>query len=88
MMRDGWRSKPRRRVVMKLEVGADSWEDLEETLQAILFRLAERKRRSEAALNITSGGYSSGFTLEADEDPTVDHDSYAAWLGVRSSPDP
>lgn len=69
-------TSPRRRVVLKLEVGADSWRDLEGALNAVRHRLAEREQRGEERVLTTSGGVSFGFHLEADEDPDVDHDSY------------
>lgn len=67
---------PRRRIKITLTLGADSWDEAVRALHGIEHRLAEAQDREEPKIAVTSGGYGSGYHLEADEDPTIDHDSY------------
>lgn len=65
---------PRRRIVMRLEIGADSWEELEIALANAATSVAMGQMRSTGA----SGGVASGSSWEADEDETITHESYFA----------
>lgn len=69
-------SFPRRRIVCKIELGADSWQEAAAALDSIAFRLYEAKERNEQEVSVTSGGPSSGWTLKADEKPEITHESY------------
>jgi hypothetical protein len=70
----------RRRVAVLLQLGADSWEDVERAFTDMATRVALGEMRGVC----TSGGYSWGFHYEASEDESVTHDSYfaalTAWL--------
>lgn len=70
----------RRRVRMVLDLHADDWDELTAALDGVQVRIAEAKMRGEATVGITSGGYSSGFRLDIDEDESVTGDSYRAAL--------
>ncbi len=65
---------PRRRVVIKLEIGADTWEDAQYALNSLANDIA--MRRSLPPWSV-SGGYSVGWTLSSSEDETITHDSWA-----------
>ena len=65
----------RRRVVLKLEVGADSWRELQYALNSLATEIAMNGRLSPWAV---SGGYSSGWNFTANEDENITHDGWAA----------
>ncbi|SLJ86874.1 hypothetical protein SAMN06295987_101397 [Novosphingobium mathurense] len=65
---------PRRRIVLNLEAGADSWEDLRDLLRRLETELA---MRGSLPPSMVSGGYSSGFILTADEDESITRESWA-----------
>lgn len=74
------RTVPRRRWRMDLSLDADTLADMIGALQHISHRLLEAEYRREPQVRVTSGGYSSGFTLAVDEDPDMDHDRYVVAL--------
>lgn len=80
---------PRRRVVCTIELGADSWQEAAAALDNIAFRLHEARERKEEIVSVTSGGPSSGWTLDADEKPEITHESYIkeieAWLAAKKA---
>ena len=65
---------PRRRVVVKLQIGADSWEELRGIFRGLETRLVVDGRLSATCI---SGGYSSGYIMESNEDESITHDSWA-----------
>ncbi len=63
----------RRRWVLEIKLGADTYEDL----TASLVELAnDLDRRPPAPINIVSGSPSAGYIATGDEEPTVTHESY------------
>lgn len=64
--------RPRRRVVVTLDLGADSWDEVASALDQIAFEVAAGKMRGSAC----SGGPSSGYTWSANEDESVTHETY------------
>lgn len=68
--------KPRRRIKLTLELGADSWRDAEIALEHIAYRIREADHLGQPEVQVVSGGGSSGYQLHADEDPDITHDSY------------
>jgi len=68
--------RPRRRVRLTLDLGADSWNDLASALLGIAIRIDEAIERKEERVNIVSGSPSSGFLLHVDEDETITHESF------------
>lgn len=64
--------KPRRRVVLKLDLGADDREAAIRELENI----AREMRRGHMWGNSCVGGYSVGYSMEISEDKTITHDSY------------
>lgn len=79
--------RPRRRFVLKLSLGADSYEEM----TSALYNIAREFDRREIGKDMASGSPSSGFSLEWSEDESVTHDSYMAaideYLGTQSSND-
>ena len=67
--------KPRRRVKIELRMGADSWKDAADTLECIATEIRLGKHCNGP---IISGGYTTGYAWEADEDESITHDSYQA----------
>lgn len=65
-------TKPRRRVMMTLKLGADSRDDMIRALEQMAFEMRQGYLLGET----TSGGYSSGYSLKVTEDSTITHDSY------------
>ena len=80
---------PRRRVVCKIKLGADSWQEAAAALDDIAFRLHEAKEKIEGQVSVSSGGPSSGWTLEADENRWITHESYITevetWLAAKKA---
>lgn len=78
---------PRRRVVCKIEIGADSWREAANALDAIAFRLWEANDKKEPQVSVVSGGPTSGWSLDGDEDMGISHETYIgsieAWLAER-----
>lgn len=78
---------PRRRIICTIELGADSWKDAAAALDDIAFRLHEAREKIEERVSVSSGGPSSGWTLDADERAEITHDSYMteieAWLAEK-----
>lgn len=70
--------KPRRRIVMKATIEADSWDDLRGHIRDVLTQLHMDGRLSRCSV---SGGYASGHIIEIDEDPEISHDSWFAEIG-------
>ena len=66
------RERPRRRFVLNLKLGADSYEEL----SSALYNIAREFDRHEIGKDMASGSPSSGFSLEWSEDESVTHDSY------------
>lgn len=67
--------RPRRRVVLKLDLEADSWEDAERALHSLRTEIAMSGSLSKGCV---SGGYSSGWHYTTSEDESITHDSWAA----------
>lgn len=78
---------PRRRVRLRLDLGADSWDEAVRSLEGITLRVAEADARREASIDCTSGSPGAGFRLTGDEDAAVTHESYFeavdVWLAER-----
>lgn len=72
--------KPRRRVKVTIELQADSWRAAEDELEGIGYRLAVARHHNEKRLSVTVGGVSAGYTIDADEDETITHESYIVAL--------
>lgn len=70
--------KPRRRVVIDLKLHADSWSAAIDELDEIKLRLGMARDYGSHPIILTSGGYNTGYTLNADEDATITHASYMA----------
>lgn len=68
------RERPRRRFVLKLNLGADSYEEM----SSALYNIAREFDRHEIGKDMASGSPSSGFSLEWSEDESVTHHSYMA----------
>lgn len=73
---------PRRRFRLVLDLHADNRDELDRVLTSLSFAVHD-----DSVTERTSGGFSSGYHLELDEDPAVDHTSYvqalAAWHQER-----
>lgn len=74
MISDEKIEKPRRRIVMRLDVGADDWESLSSTLDHLS---RECLREGGLSKSVVSGGYSAGFIMTCDIDETITHDTWA-----------
>ena len=71
--------KPRRRIVMRAKIEADSWEDLYGHLRSIVTEMAcDREYRLPSSS--ISGGYSSGRIILCSEDQDMTHDKWASDL--------
>lgn len=68
-------SDVRRRIVVDLKIGADSWDDIRGLFRHLETELAMHGRLSKSCV---SGGYTSGYILTSDEDESITHDSWAA----------
>ena len=65
---------PRRRVVLELSVGGDSWQDIQFALKSLQTEIAMSGSLSTSCV---SGGYSSGWNFTSSEDESITHDSWA-----------
>lgn len=65
---------PRRRVVIELKLGADSWEDAADALHDLARQFDMGERRDCTVLQ--TGGARFGYTCLLNEDPFITHDSY------------
>jgi hypothetical protein len=72
---------PRRRVVIGLELGADSWDDAARVLEQVALQIRMGQMRGPGV----SGGPATGYIYDASEDETVTHDSYFEALAVRNA---
>lgn len=63
----------RRRVRFNLKLEADSWDECWKALDHIATEVARGNLRGP---NAASGGPASGYTLTADEDESITHESY------------
>lgn len=68
--------EPKRRIQIRLELGADSWEHAAEALRSIALEIDQGYCRGESV----SGGYTSGYVCSATEDPSVSHESFTKAL--------
>lgn len=66
--------KPRRRVVLDLNMEGDSWEDIQRGLHSLQTEIAVSGSLSTQCV---SGGYSSGWHFTSSEDDTITHDSWS-----------
>lgn len=69
--------KPKRRIQLNIDIGADSIDAAIHDLKQIIFEMTVR---GEDNMNTVSGGYSSGNTVRLIVNPDVDHDSYVEEL--------
>lgn len=69
-------NKPRRRVKITIRLQADSWVAAGEELENIGYRIAVAGHNNEKCLDVTAGGVSAGYTIDADEDEAITHESY------------
>lgn len=74
-------SRPRRRVRLELDLGADSRAKMADWLEDI----AGQIRRGELNGDAVGGGYSVGYWLELTERPEITHESYFAALAAFNS---
>lgn len=63
---------PHRRLVLTLELNADSWEDAIQALESLVLDL----ELGHCRMGSVSGGYSSGYLLRVQEDPEITHERY------------
>lgn len=75
---------PVRRHRIKLDLHADTVDDLIEALGEIQIRLVQHKA-GDTLNGLCSGGCSSGFSLEHHEDPTMDSKRYEAALKLYNA---
>lgn len=68
-------AKPRRRIVVKIEIEADTWRDLRAAFRQLETSMVTN--REGKLHNHVSGGYSSGWIVAADEDDSITHESWA-----------
>lgn len=66
---------PRRAYVFKVEIGADTRNDLIAVLRHLEFQISADKLSTGV-----SGGYSSGYTYSLDIDESITHDDFMAAL--------
>lgn len=64
---------PHRRVQMKLDIEADSLDDLASALRSLA---SDLELREEGDFKQVSGGFNGGHSLDLSFDQSVDHDSY------------
>ena len=64
--------KPKRRVQLTIDLGADSWDIAADTLQSIVDRIKIEGPIKE----IISGGYDSGYVAIGSESPNQTGDKY------------
>lgn len=64
---------PRRRIVAKIEIEADSWRDLRGALRQLETDMVVN---GGVLRNVVSGGYSSGWIVTADEDESITHETW------------
>lgn len=72
--------KPRRRIVFKVEIGADSWDAVVGALEDLAIEVDRGHWRGP---NGCSAGSDYSFTLTASEDESVTHESYIAATRAR-----
>lgn len=75
----------RRRVALRLNIGADSYADLVAALEDALALVVEREPATDAAapsvvIESVTGGSALGWTLHLDDDPSWTHERYFAAL--------
>jgi len=68
---------PRRRIVVDIHLGADSWDAMVAALGQIHFELSTREG-GEQPLRITTGGCNVGWSIDGTVDESVTQDSYFA----------
>jgi hypothetical protein len=68
------KTKPRRRVQISLEIGADSWDHLAASIHCIADDI---DRQGKLPPWSVSGGYSSGWHYTVSEDESITHESWA-----------
>lgn len=66
---------PRRRLVIRIELGADTWDDAAAALEAIAADLVASTDATQAGVH-SSGGYRSSYMMLIDEDRAVTQGSY------------
>jgi metallophosphoesterase superfamily enzyme len=71
---------PRRRVVVTIELGADSWLAAGDVLDDVIRRLWEAAENGEATVDMVAGGRSAGVIVKGNEDATITHATYMAEL--------
>lgn len=75
---------PKRKHVVHIEIGADSWQDVLMALRQIQFDIDTHEPGN---VSIVSGGYSCGYTVKDEFYPEQTHDNYfeqsQEWLKGR-----
>lgn len=76
---------PRRRIEMHIRISADNWDEAWASVEQIATdQLVEPHAVVRGRVNSVSGGPTRGWTIVADEDEAITHDSWAAeirqWL--------
>lgn len=69
-------SELRRSVIGKIEFGADTWLAAAQAMESIAFRFYEAHEKGQEQVVVTSGGPSSGYTIAAEQDPSITHKMY------------
>ena len=64
--------KPKRRVQLTIDLGADSWDIAADTLQSIVDRI----KIEGPITQLVSGGYDSGYWVTATENPEQTGDKF------------
>lgn len=64
---------PNRRHTVKIEIGADEWEDVLSALDEIASDLSQY---GDGVVDINSGGPSCGYTVTGEVDPDMTHARY------------
>lgn len=82
---------PRRRLVVHVHIGADSWQDVCRAMQQVA-DWADRKTDAPdgpQVIDMCAGGPSAGYTVVGSLDASVTHESYFAavdeWKAKRNS---
>lgn len=66
--------KPQRRYEVDIHIGADDLKSLKHALDNIAFDL--ERREEDAPINMVSGGFDTGYSVNATVDTNITHDSW------------
>lgn len=66
---------PRRRIMLTLQLDADDWDEVKGVFRHLETQICIDK---ELSRSVVSGGYGSGYILQCSDEPSINHDSWAA----------